>query len=83
MGLAPAIIKKSKPFARYVGDHLIKAGEYIKHGMEDDPIRETVAAQPTVTDVVELIDENPSDGQSSEVPGEDGPLVDEVVEPEP
>jgi hypothetical protein len=38
LGLAPILIKKSKPFARYVGDHLIKAGEYIKLGMEEDPI---------------------------------------------
>jgi hypothetical protein len=34
-GIAPAIIKKSKPMARYVGDQLIRAGEYMKHGTDE------------------------------------------------
>ncbi len=35
-GIAPALIKKSKPMARYVGDQLIRAGEYLKHGSEEN-----------------------------------------------
>lgn len=35
VGIAPALIKKSKPMARYVGDQLIRAGEYLKVGTEE------------------------------------------------
>jgi hypothetical protein len=34
-GIAPALIKKSKPMARYVGDQLIRVGEYLKTGTEE------------------------------------------------
>jgi hypothetical protein len=34
-GLAPALLKKSKPLARYMGDQLIRAGEYLKEGTEE------------------------------------------------
>jgi hypothetical protein len=59
IGMAPVFIKKSKPLARYVGDQLIKAGEYIKHGMEEDPI---AAPPPVVTEeAVVVVEEAPAE----------------------
>jgi hypothetical protein len=39
VGIAPAILKKSKPLAKYLGEHLIRAGEYLKEGT-DEPVAE-------------------------------------------
>jgi hypothetical protein len=35
VGFAPALIKKSKTLSRYLGDQLIRAGEYLHHDSQE------------------------------------------------
>jgi hypothetical protein len=43
IGLAPTVIRRSKPLARYVGDQLIRLGEFIKKDSEES---DTLVAPP-------------------------------------
>ena len=61
-GIAPALIKRSKPMARYVGDHLIKAGEYLKDGTDasSEAAQESVSKKPDVPETAhEVSQEGP------------------------
>jgi hypothetical protein len=67
LGLAPALIKKSKPFSRYVGDHLIKAGEYLIHGAEEAPVEVQVVIPVEVVEIIEIVEEAPQEVAPKEV----------------
>jgi hypothetical protein len=47
VGVSAALIKKSKPLSKYVGDQLVRAGEYFKVGTDAPPV---IAKDPMESD---------------------------------
>jgi hypothetical protein len=65
-GIAPALIKRSKPLAKYVGDQLIRAGEYLKVGTDEKV--EVAQEDPLAAEEVagQVVAEEIGDGAASE-----------------
>jgi hypothetical protein len=53
-GIAPALIKKSKPMARYLGDQFVRFGEYLKEGSD-----EVVVEPPPKVETAEAVEAEP------------------------
>jgi|GEM_PF-5906762 len=47
IGLAPAFLKKSKPLSKFVGDQLVRLGEFIREG--SDTPDESVTTPPVAS----------------------------------